>query len=327
MALAEFRIIERCFATRARHRADVTLGIGDDAALLQVPADMQLAVAIDGMVEGVHFPLGSDPAAVGYKVLAVNLSDLAAMGAEPAWATLFLSLPSADERVAKAFADGLLDLADRHDVALVGGDTVRGPFSAVVQAHGFVPAGAALRRDGARPGDRIYVTGTLGDGGAGLALVQGRLSAADDDAAWLRERLERPTPRVAAGLALRGIASAAVDISDGLAADLGHILERSGVGARVEVAALPLSAALCRTVGDASARFDLALFAGDDYELCFTVPPSRREAFERCCETLDCAVTPIGEIEADGGLRLLDDQGRPYRGRDAGFDHFGNRDG
>lgn len=322
MALAEFRLIDRYFASRTHERKDVALGIGDDAALLDVPAGMQLVAAIDGMVEGSHFPVGTDPSAVGHKVLAVNLSDLAAMGAEAAWATLFLSLPQADETVAEAFSQGFFGLAERYGVALVGGDTVRGPFTAVVQVQGFVPPGAALCRNGARPGDEIFVTGTLGDGGAGLALAQGRLQASGPDADFLRERLERPMPRLEVGLRLRGIASACIDLSDGLAADLTHILTRSRVGARIEVGQLPLSDTLMRCVPDLHPRLDLALFAGDDYELCFTVPPAAVPDLTAVANDGRCPLTRIGVIEGEPGLRLVDRDGGIYTGATPGFDHF-----
>jgi thiamine-monophosphate kinase len=322
VGLGEFELIARHF-DRPPHRPDVALGVGDDAALLRVPPGHELVVAIDGMVEGVHFPLDTDPAAFGHKLLAVNLSDLAAMGAEPAWATLFISLPAADEAWVAAFAAGLFALAGAHGVDLVGGDTVRGPRSAVLQAHGFVPAGQALRRDGARPGDLIVVTGTLGDGGAGLAVAEGRLPAATaSDAAFLRDRLDRPTPRLAAGVALRGLASAAIDVSDGLAADLGHILERSAVGASLEIARLPLSAPLSRAVADPGARWELALGAGDDYELCVTLPPERWDEAAARLAAIGCPATVVGRIDSEPGLRLLGADAGPYRPSGRGFDHF-----
>ncbi len=321
MALSEFEIIDRFFAARATGRTDVALGIGDDAAVLNVSPGMQLVVAVDGLIEGVHFPVGTDPAAVGHKALAVNLSDLAAMGAEPAWATLYLSLPDPDPARAKAFADGFLSLADRYGMALVGGDTVRGPFTVAVQVMGLVPQGGALSRGGARPGDGIYVTGSLGDGGAGLALVQGRLTASGDAADRLRRRLDWPEPRVGIGVALRGIASAAIDISDGLVADLGHILERSGIGARVEVEQLPFSAELRQVLPDEAARTALALHAGDDYELCFTVP-AEREPMLKALDSENVQITRIGTIEAQPGVRLVRVDGTPFNGRTAGYDHF-----
>ncbi len=321
MGLGEFQLIDRYF-THPPERADVVLGVGDDCALLQPPPGQLLAMTVDAMVEGVHFPLASDPAALGHKALAVSLSDLAAMGAEPAWATLVLSLPVVEEAWVAACAKGLLGLAEQHAVALVGGDTVRGPRALTTQLHGFVPPSLALRRDAARPGDLIYVTGTLGDAGVGLAIVQGALVPGAPPAhAYLRGRLERPTPRVAHGLALRGLAHAAIDISDGLAADLGHILRRSGVGAVLEPDKLPLSAALCQAVPAPADRLRLALTAGDDYELLFTLPEARAEALAERLAALSVGATCIGRIEAQSGLRLLTAAGpTPYDG--GGWDHF-----
>jgi thiamine-monophosphate kinase len=318
VALGEFQLIERFFTRQPVTRADVALGVGDDCALLRVPEGMLLAVTMDTLVEGRHFPQGTDPALLGHKTLAVNLSDLAAMGAEPAWITLSLSLPAVDEAWLTAFATGLFSLAQQHDVQLAGGDTVRGPLSITLQAHGFVPPGQALRRDGACVGDIVYVTGTLGDAGAGLRIALGELTATEPAAGFLRQRLDAPTPRVAWGRALRGIASAAVDISDGLAADLGHILEASGAGASLRLADLPLSVALCETVGDGEAR-RLALSAGDDYELCFTAPPSLAERIG----ALPFPCTPVGVIEAVPGLRVLGPDGQPLALAQSGFDHFG----
>lgn len=320
MALNEFQLIERYFAAGGLRREDVVLGIGDDAALLRVPPGMELAVSIDTLVEGVHFPAGTQAAAVGHKALAVGLSDLAAMGAEPAWATLSLSLPEADEDWLGGFASGLSALAGRYGVQLVGGDTVRGPLVVTLQVHGLVPAGQALRRRGARPGDRVYVTGTLGDAGLGLRLLRGELQATAADTAYARGRLDLPQPRVETGLALRGIASAAIDVSDGLAADLGHILEVGGVGAVIDASALPLSEALVRSVEPAAA-LELALTAGDDYELCFTVPAAKVE------DLAGLSCTCIGQIEAGCGLRVAAADGSPVPLDHLGFDHFGGGEG
>ena len=318
MALGEFQLIERFFTRQRVKRDDVELGVGDDCALLRIPSDARLAVTMDTLVEGRHFPQATDPAALGHKALAVNLSDLAAMGAEPAWITLSLSLPSVDEAWLDAFAGGLFQLAEAHGVQLVGGDTVRGPLAITLQAHGFIPANQALRRDGARVGDLVYVTGTLGDAGAGLRIALGELSADGADGQFLRGRLDRPTPRVAWGLALRGLASAAIDVSDGLAADLGHILKASGVGATLKFADLPVSDALCRRVGEARARA-FALTAGDDYELCFTAAPAQAEAIA----ALPFPCTPVGVIEAGEGLRVYGPDGHRMAVEQAGFDHFG----
>lgn len=319
--MTEFELIARYFARQPIHRADVALGIGDDCALLRPAPGQELAVTTDLLVGGVHFLPDVDPAALGHKALAVNLSDLAAMGAEPAWFTLNLALPEADPDWLARFSAGLFELARRHEIALVGGDTSRGPLVVGIQACGFVPEGQALQRAGARPGDRVFVTGELGD--AGLALQQrlGRLSLPAEDATTVSDRLDRPTARVAAGLALRGIASSAIDISDGLAADLGHILERSGVGARIERERVPVSAVYRRHL--ATAGWDLALAHGDDYELCFTVPPLQLERLRAMRDRLDCAVTEIGEIVPGQTLAIVDPAGERWAPRRLGHDHFG----
>ena len=320
----EFSLIERIAAITRMPRADVPLGIGDDAALGMVPPGYALAIAIDTLVEGVHFPTGTAPADLGWKALAVNLSDLAAMGAEPAWALLALTLPTADADFVEGFAQGFAALAAPHRLALVGGDTTRGPLTLSVAVHGFVPTGQALRRDGARIGDLVYVTGTLGDAAAGLEMARRRpLRAwrADEAPAILLARLNRPTPRVAAGLALRGIASACVDVSDGLVADLGHLCTRSGVGAEIEVARLPLSPALREeyTAADALAA---ALGGGDDYELCCSVPPEHVAALETRAAALDCALTRIGRITEGGGVTLRAADGSVLHPTRGGWEHF-----
>ena len=313
----EFDLIRRYFAGRGVRRADVPLGIGDDAALLAPPAGQTLATTVDTLHSGVHFAADIPPADLGHKALAVNLSDLAAMGAEPAWATLALSLPGADEAWLGAFADGFFALAERFGVQLVGGDTTRGPLSVTVQVQGFVPADAALRRSGARSGDHVFVTGHLGDAGAGLAIEQGRLALSGPPAAALLARLHRPTPRIGAGLALRGLASAAIDVSDGLAQDLGHILAASGVGAVLEADVLPLSDALLASGIERPWR--LAAAAGDDYELCFTAPA---DADLGVADALDCPVTRIGHITAEPGLRWRDTAGQVVEPPPRGWDHF-----
>ncbi|HEY0635605.1 MAG TPA: thiamine-phosphate kinase [Gammaproteobacteria bacterium] len=318
MPLSEFQLIEKYFARQRIRRGDVALGIGDDAALLRVLPGMELVVAIDAMVEGRHFPAGTDPFAIGHKALAVNLSDMAAMGAEPAWATLAISLPTADEAFVAQFTDGLFSLAHRYGVELVGGDTVRGPLMVVVQMHGLVPAGKALKRSGAFPGDAIYVTGTLGDAGAALQKIMNKEPCSDA----LRQRLERPEPRVKEGMALREIASSAIDISDGLVADLGHILSASGFGATLEVEALPLSSLLCDVVADPVKRWELALASGDDYELCFTVSPHREATLLNMAQSWPCGVTRIGTIDSTAGLRLQCRDGSPFSLEAHGFDHF-----
>jgi thiamine-monophosphate kinase len=312
----EFDLIQRIRA-RIAPRDDVLLGIGDDAALLQVPAGHALAVSTDSLNIGVHFPQETAADDIGWKSLAVNLSDLAAMGAEPAWCTLSLSLPQADATWLDRFLDGFLALADRHRVSLVGGDTTRGPLSVTITIHGFVPAAEALRRSGARVDDEVWVTGTLGD--AAGALAQWRASAPVSPE--LRARLDRPTPRIAAGLALLGLAHACIDVSDGLLADLGHVLEASGVGARLDAGALPTSDALASSF-PAERRDEMQLTGGDDYELCFTAPAQRHDAIRAA---LDACATPaivIGRIEAEPGLRVHGRLGGA-RSAGAGWDHFG----
>lgn len=318
MSLSEFQLINNYFARQRIRRGDVVLGIGDDAALLRVPPGMELAVALDIMVEGRHFPVGTNPFAIGHKVLAVNLSDMAAMGAEPAWATLAIALPSADEAFVAAFTEGLFSLAHRYGVELVGGDTVRGPLMAMVQMHGFVPAGKGIKRSGAFPGDAIYVTGTLGDAGVALQKILHQEGCSDE----LRLRLECPEPRVQEGIALRGIASAAIDISDGLVADLGHILDASGVGATLEVDALPLSGSLCEAVSEPQKRWEYALASGDDYELCFTVSPHRESMLLNLAQGWPCGITRIGTVDSAPGLRLQRRDGSPFTLEAHGFDHF-----
>lgn len=320
MALSEFDLIERFFTRQRPSRADVSLGIGDDCALLQVPAGYELALTVDTLIEGRHFPVGTAPEAVGHKAMAVSLSDLAAMGATPAWATLSLSLPEADENWLSAFARGLFELADQFSVELVGGDTVRGPLCITLQLHGFVPVGAALRRRGAQVGDLIYVTGSLGDAGQGLHIIQQGLPDTTDDAAYLIQRLNTPAPRVLEGMALRRRAHAAIDISDGLMADLGHILKKSAVGAELDLEQLPISAPLKRQTPDVLQQWRLALGAGDDYELCFTVPPEQAETVEQSLAPLS-SCTCVGVISAQSGLRLYH-EGQAFELGQLGFDHF-----
>jgi thiamine-monophosphate kinase len=314
MGTGEFDLIARIRA-RVAPRADVVLGIGDDAALLAPPPGRQLVVTADTLNEGVHFPRGTSPADVGWKALAVNLSDLASMGAEPAWCTLSLSLPQSDPAWIDGFLDGFLDLAGQHGIALVGGDTTRGPLSIAVTAMGLVEPGRALRRDGARVGDEVWVTGTLGDAAGGLALLDREPVPA------LRARLDRPTPRVAAGRALVGIASACVDVSDGLLADLGHVCARSRVAARIDVDALPASAALREAFGEAD-RIALQASGGDDYELCFTAPADAGADIGAVSAQLGLRFTRIGRIVAGEGVHPVDAKSQPWSSPRRGYDHF-----
>ncbi len=322
MALDEFTLIERYFAGRGPRREDVAVGVGDDAAVLRVPPGHELVATMDTLVEGVHFLPGTDASELGHKALAVSLSDLAAMGAEPAWTTLALTLPRADAEWLEAFCDGFFGLAAEHGVELVGGDTTRGPLALTVQAEGLVPAGTALRRGGARPGDALFVTGTLGDAGLGLELAQGTLAVADPHATYLRARFRRPRPRVREGRLLRGLARAAIDVSDGLAADLGHILEASRVAATVELARLPVSAALRAGAGDDARARRYALGAGEDYELCFSVDPAAEPRLREAFAGLDCGLTRIGAVEPGSGLRIVDPDGRDVALDITGYRHF-----
>ena len=323
MPASEFSLIDRYFAAHSLRRPDVALGIGDDCAVLIPPPNQQLVVTMDTLVAGVHFFVDADPEGLGHKALAVNLSDLAAMGATPAWATLALTLPKADEDWLGRFCRGLFALADRYGVQLVGGDTTHGPVITVtIQAHGFVPPGLALRRDGARPGDEIYVTGAPGDAGLALAAAYGKATVAPEYRAYIQQRLDRPEPRLAEGMALRGVASAAIDVSDGLAQDLGHILERSGVGARLEVERLPLSPALIISLGR-DAAIVTALTGGDDYELCFTAPPGRAAQLETVAASWECRCARIGVITAEPGLQLVRADGSAFHLERLGYDHFG----
>lgn len=317
MSLGEFELIERFFARAAGRRADVIVGIGDDAAVLRVPEGAELVAATDTLIAGVHFPVDTAPDAIGHKALAVNLSDLAAMGTEPAWAMLALTLPEADEAWLGEFARGFLALAGHHRMALVGGDTTRGPLSVTVQVLGWVPRGSALRRAGARPGDHLYVTGTLGDAALALEGLRGARRVPRAALAALRRRLDRPEPRIEAGLALRGVASAAIDVSDGLLADAGHLARAGGVGITVWPQALPRSADY-RTASGGEEDWEAALSGGDDYELCFSVPPGREEALR----ALGCPVTRIGVVEAGSGVHCLRRDGSPLHPTQAGYTHF-----
>jgi len=318
--VTEFELIERYFARLGPRRKDVALGIGDDAALIDVPAGQQLVVAADTLVAGRHFPAGARADDIGWRALAVNLSDIAALGATPAWATLALTLPAVDEDWLEAFAAGFALLAGQHEVALVGGDTTRGPLVLTVQLLGYLAPGTALRRSGARPGDLLYVTGWPGDAAAGLALIEGRLGGSGAARTALEERFRRPEPRVAFGQRLKGSASACIDVSDGLAGDLGRLAAASGVGAVVRAAELPLSRALHALAGPERA-LEFALGGGDDYELLFTVPPAGRAALAGVAAGSGApACHCIGEIVAGRGVRILGKRGELPVPR--GWDHF-----
>jgi thiamine-monophosphate kinase len=308
--VSEFALIQRFFTKQKVKNSSTRLSIGDDCALLSIPDGYELAITTDTMVESVHFFAGADPAHLGYKLLAVNLSDLASMGAKPVSVTLALTLPAVDESWLTAFTKGFLALAERYSVDLIGGDTTSGPLTLTVQAMGLVPNGQALLRSTARPGDFIYLTGRLGDAGLGLKIKQGYCCA--NPAAALK-RFNQPYPQVNAGLALRGIASACIDVSDGLASDLGHILEQSQVGACLDWNELPLSKAVLIYVKE-TGDWSMPLVAGDDYELCFTVNSEKAAKL-----AIDCK--KIGVIESEPGLRL-NKWGNIQPLKVKGFEHF-----
>lgn len=317
---SEFSLIERHFGHLGADRDDIVAGVGDDCARVTVPPDHELAISIDTLVDGVHFPNYTAPEDLGWKALACGLSDLAAEGAEPAWATLAITLPHGPDPDAwlDAFAHGFGALATEAGIALIGGDTTAGHLSVTVQVAGYVPAGRALQRSGARVGDCVCVSGWPGEAAAGLDQLRRELTDVDRH---LQSRLNRPTPRNALGIALRGRASACIDISDGLAADLAHILDASGVGATIDLSALPVSPALS-AAGDATRVQAWILDGGDDYELCFSLPRGR---FDELVATAgeDVPLTPIGEVEAEPGLRARAGAGAaPAALEPHGYDHF-----
>ena len=320
MPLSESELITRYFRGGGAARRDVVLGVGDDAALLECPPGTQLVATTDTLVAGVHFPPSTSAAAIGHRALAVNLSDLAAMGARPAWALLALTLPEASESWLAEFAAGFGRLARAHEVALVGGDTTRGPLTVTVQLLGHVPPGRALTRAGGRPGDLLFVSGTPGDAGAGLKLEQGLLNAAPEAAAYLRERFLLPTPRVALGERLRDHASACIDVSDGLLGDAGKLAAASGTGLEISFGELPVSRPLAQTLGTDAAR-ELALSAGDDYELCFSVAPARAALLERELPPEQWSYRRIGVLrEAPGAVVMRG--GTVMDFSHSGYQHF-----
>jgi thiamine-monophosphate kinase len=316
--MSEFDLIARYFS-RPTQRADVALGVGDDAAVLDMSDDRELVAAVDTIVEGVHFPVDCAPEDIGYRALAVNLSDIAAMGAEPRWMTLALTLPRADESWIARFAAGLYELADKHGVALVGGDTCKGPLVISVQILGSVERAHWLARNRAVVGDGVYVSGVPGEAAAGLALFQSR-AARDANAEHLIQRFLRPEPRIALGRGLRGIASAAMDVSDGVVADLGKLCAASRCGARIDADSLPKSSAMEALFASDQCR-DFALSGGDDYELLFTVPAAKEGELASHSGSILC--TRIGEIVAGGGVECFS-QGRKLTLARTGFDHFGD---
>ena len=321
MAISEFTLIERYFRHCGVKRNDVRVGIGDDAALLECPPEAELVATVDTLVAGVHFPEGSPAASIGHRALAVNLSDLAAMGARPAWALLSLTLPAADEAWLGEFASGFTALALAHSVALVGGNTTAGPLCISVQLLGHVPRGGALLRSGGKPGHIVFVSGTPGDSTAGLALEQGRLSATGDAAKYLRERFLFPTPRVALGERLREFASACIDVSDGLLGDAGKLAQASGCGVDIEFDSVPVSDALVEAVGDTTAH-TLALTGGEDYELCFTAHPDAIARLRREMPPEQWGYRRIGVLVATPGARVLAGDASVMDFSHSGFRHF-----
>jgi thiamine-monophosphate kinase len=320
MALSEFALIDRYFRNCGLKRTDVRLGIGDDAALLDSPAGCDLVAAIDTLVDGVHFPRGCPAASVGHRALAVNLSDMAAMGGRPSWALLALTLPNIDEEWLEEFAAGLSGLARAHDVSLVGGDTTSGPLSVSVQILGHVPRGQALLRSGGRPGDLVFVSGTPGDAAAGLAIEQARLTAAADVTSYLRDRFLYPTPRLALGKSLRGYANACIDVSDGLLGDAGKLAQASGCAVELSYQELSVSEQLVEAVGPDRAR-ELALTGGDDYELCFSVSPDAAGKLEQELPPQRWGYRRIGVLREGAGATVLKD-GNVMEFSHSGYDHF-----
>ena len=319
--LSEFELIARYFDRPQAPDNVVKLGVGDDCALLAPPPGQTLAISTDMLVEGRHFFAGADPEKLGHKALAVNLSDLAAMGAKPVAFTLALALPSADENWLAGFARGLFALADAEGIRLIGGDTTRGPLNLCITVMGSVPVDEALRRDAAKNGDDLWVSGTLGDARLALEVLQGKLTLTPALLSLAEERLHRPTPRCALGMALRGIAHAAIDVSDGLLGDLGHLLVRSQLGAEIDAASLPAGPALSQQPADK--QTDYMLNGGDDYELCFTAPPAQRDAVLSAAASVNTPITRIGRLKLGAGIQILDAAGKSLPFTSQSFDHFG----
>jgi thiamine-monophosphate kinase len=319
----EFALIDRYFRRAPRHPS-VRIGVGDDAAVVRPSPGTELALSVDMLVEGRHFLRGTEPFRLGHKTLAVNLSDLAAMGAKPRYALLAGALPDADEAWLASFSAGFFALAERYGVDVIGGDTTMGPRNLCVTIVGEMPVDTALRRDGAKHGDDIYVSGTLGDAALALAALQNRTALLPDQLLAAQMRLEAPEPRVPLGERLRGVASAAIDISDGLTGDLAHILDLSHAGAAIELPLIPRSAALDAKLAGSEREFALAclLAGGDDYELCFTANPAKRNLIASLSHEIALQLTRIGTITAMGGLAILDDGGKPLPEVPRAFDHF-----
>ena len=321
MATGEFNLIKKYFLSPS-NRKEVLLGVGDDCAIVSVPEDKQLAITTDTLVDGVHFPSDTSAEDIACKTIAVNLSDLAAMGAEPAWLTLALSLPRVDESWIKSFSDSFRRTAEKYNVQLIGGDTTQGPLSITVQAMGFVEPDNIMRRDGARPGDVVYVSGTLGDAAAGLRILQ-QGQAVDTNNAWLVNRLNRPQARVELGLKASAYCKCAIDISDGLVADLGHVLEASNCGATVNIDSIPLSHQLVEySINRSEVDWVMVLSGGDDYELCLVVSAENENRLMQTASELSLPLTRIGVIEAHKSLNIVDNTGAKYLFDRGGYEHF-----
>ena len=319
MSSSEFELINKYFKNLTDDDPSVQCGIGDDAAIIHIPHGMEVALSIDTLLEGTHFPAETQPSDIAYKALAVNLSDMAAMGAVPKWVLLSISLPEKDEDWIEKFVSGFLELARPHSVSLIGGDLSRGPLSITVQIQGLLPTGSALKRNGAQKDDLIYVTGTLGDAGVGLDIMNGKLSVGEKQRMFFLNSLNRPDISIDTGIRLRNIASSAIDISDGLMADLGHILGASRVGAEIEVKKIPLSEAMQQCIDETTA-WNHALTSGDDYKLCFTASAEKHDLIINTFKELKLAVSCIGKITGERGLsckspegRLFEPSGSPYR--------------
>ena len=317
----EFNLINRYFSNRQPQRKDVFLALGDDCALVKPPENVRIAISTDTLVAGTHFLIDANPAWVAHKALASNISDLAAMGATPAWVSFALTMPNPDEAWLKPFCDAFFELANYYNIQLIGGDTTKGPLSLTLTVQGFVPQEQALLRSGAKVGDWVYVTGDLGDSKAGLDIILDNALRAKPFALELEKRHYLSTPRILAGQALLNLASAAIDISDGLVSDIKHILERSQVGVSLDVAALPLSQELLQFVGNLEIAQQYALTSGEEYELCFTVPEQNKGSIESALAHCGCKVSCIGQIRPQGTFELHH-QGKVLNWQLNGYDHF-----
>ncbi len=327
MSASEFEIIHDHFERHGgANRHDVILGIGDDGAIVQPPADQQLVVAIDTLVEGVHFPIQTRAEDIGWKSLAVNLSDLAAMGAEPAWFTLALTLPESSNSWLKGFSAGLFELADQYGIQLVGGDTTRGPLAISIQVAGYVPAGKALRRTGAQAGDLIGVCGNIGDAMLGLSVLMDEPPLSEISTDRLVASLNRPRPRVREGLRLRDLAHSAIDVSDGLLSDLGHLLATARLGAELDYAALPFSAAGRQLLQEVPQHLPQLLDGGDDYALCFCLPPDRLATLQARFADEPDVLGIIGRVTETPGVHCQDAQGKRWVLQASGYEHFRQED-